>query len=144
MRKLLLLALLAAAPASAEIALFSQRDFQGARYSLEAASSNMNFSPRSVRVVDKPWELCPRPFFGGNCLRIDSTRANLSLPRAFSGMVRSARPIADAKLAPEKEPAAKPAKAKPPKAAPAKVEPAKPEPAKPEPPKVEEKPQPKD
>lgn len=97
MRYLLLLATLVSVPATAEVALFSQRDFQGARYSLEAASSNMSFSPRSVRIADKPWQLCPRPFFGGTCLTIDATRSNLSLPRAFSGMVRSARPLDEGK-----------------------------------------------
>ena len=102
MRYLLLLATLVSVPATAEVALFSQRDFQGARYSLEAASSNMSFSPRSVRIADKPWELCPRPFYGGTCLTIDSTRPNLSLPRAFSGMVRSARPLKDVKKKAEK------------------------------------------
>lgn len=107
MRKLLPVLLLFATPASAEVALFSQRDFQGARYSLEAASSNMSFSPRSVRVTDTPWELCPRPFFGGTCLKIDKNRSNLSLPRAFSGVVRSARPLDDKKV-PTAEEALKP------------------------------------
>lgn len=97
MRSLLFVAALVtalvAAPVSAEVALFSQRDFQGARYGLGTASSNMSFSPRSVRVADTPWELCPRPFFGGTCLQIDKNQPNLSLPRAFSGVVRSARPL---------------------------------------------------
>ena len=114
MRKLLLLLLVAAAPASAEVALFSQRDFQGARYGLETASSNMSFSPRSVRVADKPWELCQRPFFGGTCLRVDGNRSNLSLPRAFSGVVRSARPVDEAKASADK-PADKSPKADAPK-----------------------------
>lgn len=125
MRILLPLLLLVAAPASAEVALFSQRDFQGARYGLEAASSNMTFSPRSVRVAETPWELCPRPFFGGTCLRIDKNRSNLSLPRGFSGVVRSARPIDGSKAA-DKKPKDQ--------TAPPKAEPEKPE----------DKPQPKD
>ena len=125
MRKLLLLLLVAATPASAEVALFSQRDFQGARYGLEAPSSNMSFSPRSVRVAETAWELCPRPFFGGTCLRIDKNRSNLSLPRAFSGVVRSARPLDGAKDPAGNKPA---------------PEAAQPQPAKPEPPKPEDKP----
>ena len=111
MRLLLLAVLLASTPASAEVALFSQREFQGARYDLEAASSNMTFSPRSVRLADTPWELCPRPFFGGTCLKIDSSRAKLSLPRAFSGMVRSARPLVAEAPAQESAPAAEQKKA---------------------------------
>ena len=120
MRNLLILALLAASPASAEVAMFSQRDFQGARYSLESSSSNMSFSPRSVRVTETAWELCPRPFFGGTCLIVKSNSKNLSLPRAFSGMVRSARPVEGPKAEP------------------------KPNATKAEPGKPEEKPQPKD
>jgi hypothetical protein len=81
------------AAASAEIAMFSQRNFQGARYALDSESGNMSFSPRSVRVTDaQPWDICPRPFFGGACLTISRSTDNLNLPRAFSGMVRSARP----------------------------------------------------
>lgn len=93
MHRLLFAAILVSTPASAEVALFSQRDFQGARYGLETASSNMSFSPRSVRVAETPWELCPRPFFGGTCLKVKKNQPNLSLPRAFSGVVRSARPL---------------------------------------------------
>jgi hypothetical protein len=85
--------LLLPAAASAEVAMFSQRSFQGARYALESESANMNFSPRSVRVsADQPWDLCPRPFFGGACITVSRNSDNLNLPRAFSGMVRSARP----------------------------------------------------
>lgn len=81
------------AAVTAEVAMFSQRSFQGARYALESESQNMSFSPRSVRVAaDKPWDLCPRPFFGGTCLTVSHNSDNLNLPRAFSGMVRSARP----------------------------------------------------
>jgi hypothetical protein len=98
-------ALAAAAPATAEVAMFSQRHFQGARYNLESESPNMSFSPRSIRVVEgQPWQICPRPFFGGDCRIISSSEAKLSLPRAFSGVVRSARP------APGAAPAASPQK----------------------------------
>ncbi|WP_181160138.1 beta/gamma crystallin-related protein [Sandaracinobacter neustonicus] len=100
----LALSCVAAAPAAAEIAMFSQRNFQGARYSLEAESANMNFSPRSVRVLEgQAWQICPRPFFGGDCRTIHESNPKLNLPRAFSGMVRSARPLpmaATAKPAP--------------------------------------------
>jgi hypothetical protein len=83
-----------AAPASAEVAMFSQRNFQGARYDLIADSPNMNFSPRSVRITEaEAWQLCPRPFFGGACIAVKASSASISLPRAFSGVVRSARPL---------------------------------------------------
>ncbi|MCG2839625.1 beta/gamma crystallin-related protein [Sandaracinobacter sp. RS1-74] len=84
----------APAPAAAEMVMFSQRNFQGASYALTNDSSNVNFSPRSVRLLDTPWELCPRPFFGGNCIRVETSDPKLNLPRAFSGQVRSARKLA--------------------------------------------------
>ena len=97
----LLLATAAAAPAAAEVALFSQRNFQGARYALVSESANMNFSPRSIRVMPgEAWQICPRPFFGGDCRTITEPNAKLNLPRAFSGMVRSARPVASPNAAP--------------------------------------------
>ena len=100
------LALCAALPVSAEVAMFSQRNFQGARYSLEQEATNIMFSPRSVRVADETWELCPRPFFGGTCLTVSENVPNLSLPRAFSGMVRSARKAGGTSVAPPVEGAA--------------------------------------
>jgi hypothetical protein len=88
-----LVCLAAAVPARAEMAMFSQRNFQGSSYALQAASNSLSFSPRSVRVLtDQPWELCPRPFFGGTCITVSKAEPKLNLPRAFSGMVRSARP----------------------------------------------------
>lgn len=95
MRQTLLVALLlaSAAQASAEMVMFSQRNFQGSSYALQAAGNSMSFSPRSVRVLpDQPWELCPRPFFGGTCITVSQADPKLNLPRGFSGMVRSARP----------------------------------------------------
>lgn len=91
-----LAALCSALPASAEMVMFSQRNFQGTSYALQAASNSLSFSPRSVRVLPgQAWELCPRPFFGGTCLKVSEADAKLSLPRGFSGMVRSARPAAE-------------------------------------------------
>lgn len=88
--------LCAALPVSAEMVMFSQRNFQGTSYALQAASNSLSFSPRSVRVLPgQPWELCPRPFFGGTCLKVSEADAKLSLPRGFSGMVRSARPASE-------------------------------------------------
>lgn len=85
--------MLVAWPVRAEVVMFSQRNFQGSSYALEAASSSLSFSPRSVRVLpDQPWELCPRPFFGGTCITVSEANPKLNLPRGFSGMVRSARP----------------------------------------------------
>jgi hypothetical protein len=92
--------LLLPAAAKAEVVMFSQRGFQGARYALERESGNMNFSPRSIRLAQgEAWDLCPRPFFGGACLTVSATTDPLSLPRAFSGMVRSARPSKGASAA---------------------------------------------
>ena len=83
-----------AAPVAAEMAMFSQRNFEGARYALQAESSSLSFSPRSIRVLpDQPWQLCPRPFFGGACVQVSDSNPKFNLPRAFSGMVRSARPV---------------------------------------------------
>ena len=125
----------AAAPAAAEIALFSQRNFQGARYSLEKDSANMSFSPRSARVAaGDTWEICPRPFFGGTCVKLAGNKPGLSLPRAFSGVVRSARRIGS------KPPPAE-VVAPPPAPRPEAVKPA-PEPPRPEP-KAETRPEPK-
>jgi hypothetical protein len=90
-----LLALGAATPAQAELAMFSQRNFQGSSYALQAPGSSISFSPRSVRVLPgEPWELCPRPFFGGTCIVVTEADPKLNLPRGFSGMVRSARAAA--------------------------------------------------
>ena len=81
--------------AQAEMVMFSQRNFQGTSYALQTASNSLSFSPRSARVLpDEPWELCPRPFFGGTCVTVSKAEPTLNLPRAFSGMVRSARPAA--------------------------------------------------
>lgn len=95
-RLLAILSLLGSATtAQAELVMFSQRNFQGTSYALTAASSSLNFSPRSARVLpDEPWELCPRPFFGGTCITVSKAEPKLNLPRGFSGMVRSARPAA--------------------------------------------------
>lgn len=103
---ILALALSAALPVSAEVVMFSQRNFQGARYALEQEATNIMFSPRSVRVAGEAWELCPRPFFGGTCLTVSENVSNLSLPRAFSGMVRSARKAAGTSGTPPVEGAA--------------------------------------
>jgi hypothetical protein len=93
-----------ALPASAEMVMFSQRNFQGTSYALQAAGNSLSFSPRSVRVLpDQPWELCPRPFFGGTCITVSDAQPKLSLPRGFSGMVRSARPAAGKGQATEKD-----------------------------------------
>ncbi|WP_199555024.1 beta/gamma crystallin-related protein [Sandaracinobacteroides hominis] len=97
MRNLLLTLLVVSAPASAGITLFNQPGFTGNQHALTRASNNMSFTPRSVKVDGEAWELCPRPFFGGTCLRVDADRTNLNLPRAFSGTVRSARPAEKAK-----------------------------------------------
>jgi hypothetical protein len=87
------LLLVSATPASAEMVMFSQRNFQGTSYALQSASNSLSFSPRSARVLpDQPWELCPRPFFGGPCITVSEANPKLNLPRSFSGMVRSARP----------------------------------------------------
>ncbi len=92
--------LLVATPASAsetssELKLFRERNFRGAMMVLEEASSSISFSPRAVRVgKGGAWMLCPRPFFGGQCKTVDKDIADLRLPRAFSGTVQSARPIA--------------------------------------------------
>lgn len=85
-------ALLSASAAQAELRLFDQRSFQGRQLAIEREASNMNFSARSAKIVNGAWEVCPRPFFGGSCLLLDSDKPSLNLPRAFSGMIRSARP----------------------------------------------------
>lgn len=115
----LALACVVAAPAAAEIAMFSQRNFQGARYALETESANMSFSPRSVRVASgQAWQICPRPFFGGDCRTISQSDGNLNLPRAFSGIVRSARPAPKASMPEHDHVKAPPAKPETPKAKP--------------------------
>lgn len=92
----------AALPASAEMVMFSQRNFQGTSYALQTGSNSLSFSPRAVRVPpDQPWELCPRPFFGGTCITVSQADPKLNLPRAFSGMVRSARPAAADRTGPD-------------------------------------------
>jgi hypothetical protein len=97
-----LLLIAGADPAAAEMAMFSQRNFEGARYALQAESSSLSFSPRSIRVLpDQPWQLCPRPFFGGACVVVSAANPKFNLPRAFSGMVRSARPAPASGPAPQ-------------------------------------------
>lgn len=91
-------ALIAAGPAMAEapreLTLFGQRDQQGASYALSKERPNMVFSPRSARVTGAGgWQLCARPFFGGACTVVAETTGQLTLPRGFSGTVRSARPL---------------------------------------------------
>lgn len=97
MRNLLLAILLVSAPASAGITLFNQPGFSGNRHVLVRASNNMSFAARSVKIDGEAWELCPRPFFGGACVRVEADRTHLNLPRAFSGTVSSARPVNKAK-----------------------------------------------
>ncbi len=91
-----------ALPASAEMVMFSQRNFQGTSYALRVAGNSLSFSARSFRVLpDQPWELCPRRFFGGTCITVSDADPKLNLPRGFSGMVRSARPAAAAGTGPD-------------------------------------------
>ena len=73
--------------------MFNQRDFQGLSYILTGPSSNMMFTPRAARVTGGPWLICARPFFGGRCDTIKGDNPRLNLHRAFSGTVRSARPV---------------------------------------------------
>ncbi len=91
-----------ALPASAEMVMFSQRNFQGTSYALRVAGNSLSFSARSFRVLpDQPWELCPRRFFGGTCITVSDADPKLNLPGGFSGMVRSARPAAAAGTGPD-------------------------------------------
>lgn len=88
---------LLAAPASAgdsKLTLFRDRNFNGPAVTLTEANSNFTFSPRSVKLSGTPWLLCERPFFGGRCQEERGDEARLNLHRSFSGMVRSARPVA--------------------------------------------------
>ncbi|MFN3592716.1 MAG: hypothetical protein ACK4TG_11075, partial [Thermaurantiacus sp.] len=80
-----------AAPA-AKLDLYRQADFGGASLSLDGEVQRMHFAARSVQAKGK-WTLCPRPFFGGDCIEVDGEEARLRLPRAFSGAVRSAKPV---------------------------------------------------
>jgi hypothetical protein len=80
---------------SAELKMFRERNHRGAMMVLQEAGSSISFSPRSLRVGDGgAWLICPRPFFGGQCKTVDKDTADLRLPRAFSGTVQSARPLA--------------------------------------------------
>lgn len=103
-RLLLLVPLLTASAAQAELRLFDQRGFQGRQVAIEREASNMSFSARSSKVVSGAWDVCPRPFFGGTCIRLDSDQPKLNLPRAFSGMIRSARPATGRKATPPEPP----------------------------------------
>jgi hypothetical protein len=114
--------LLAATAAKAELRLFDQRSYQGRQLAVEREASNMSFSPRSAKIVNGAWEVCPRPFFGGSCIRLEQDQPNLNLPRAFSGMIRSARP-APAATRGARPPAGEPAADKPPAAKPPAAKP---------------------
>ena len=100
------LALAVAVPSAAEdLKLFRERNFGGAMMVLGESNSSFTFSPRAVRIgKGGAWLICPRPFFGGECKTITADTANLSLPRAFSGTVKSARPVAAVALPPQKAP----------------------------------------
>lgn len=94
-----------------ELTMYRERNFRGAMMVLKDAGSNISFSPRALRVGEGgSWLICPRPFFGGQCKIVETDTANLSLPRAFSGTVKSARPVAT----PEAPPAS-PVEAQPPR-----------------------------
>lgn len=73
--------------------MFNQRDFRGVALTLDAAGSNIRFSPRAARTTGGAWQICARPFFGGRCDVIEGSHPHLSLHRSFSGTVQSARPI---------------------------------------------------
>jgi hypothetical protein len=76
------------------LTLFDRRNFAGSQQRLERDEPQMQFTARSARIVGGRWRLCERPFFGGRCVTVDRDQPTLDLPRAFGGMVRSAKPEA--------------------------------------------------
>lgn len=95
----LLVASVCAYPASAQLALHDRPSHKGASMMLRQAESSMRFAPRSLDAAG-PWELCPRPFFGGECMTVEGSKPQFNLPRRFSGTVASARPVPVGKNAP--------------------------------------------
>lgn len=81
------------APPPPQLTMYNQRDFRGVSLILTEANSNIQFAARAIRVQGGPWQICARPFFGGRCDIVRSDNPQLNLARAFSGMVRSARPV---------------------------------------------------
>ncbi len=96
--------LLAASAGPGELKLFRDRNFAGPAMALAEANSSFSVSPRSVRTGGAVWLLCERPFFGGRCQEVKEDSAKLTLHRAFSGTVRSARPVSMAAPAVPDEP----------------------------------------
>ena len=80
-------------PPPVKLEMFNQRNFKGTMLTLGEGGSNIQFSPRAARVTGGPWMICARPFFGGRCDTIEGENPRLNLHRAFSGTVRSARPV---------------------------------------------------
>jgi len=110
-------------PGSGQFTLFRDRNFAGPSMVMHESSSSFSFSPRSARLSGGAWLICARPFFGGRCDEVRADTAKLNLHRSFSGMVRSARPVA---LAAPTQPKATP---DPPKPAPPPEPPAPDKPA---------------
>lgn len=81
------------APLPPQLAMYNQRDFKGVSLILTEANSNIQFAARAIRVQGGAWQICARPFFGGRCDTVRSDNPRLNLARAFSGMIRSARPV---------------------------------------------------
>jgi hypothetical protein len=73
-----------------ELALFRRPGLNGASLVIATDQPRMHFAARSLEARGR-WMLCPRPMYGGACIEVDGRVETLSLPRTFSGAVRSAR-----------------------------------------------------
>lgn len=88
-------------PASAQVVLFEDNNFQGRTYSTDRAVSNLakegfNDKASSVDVRGGRWQLCADADFGGQCITLDAGRYASLGAMGMNDKVSSLRPLGGA------------------------------------------------
>ena len=99
---MLLLTALAAAPAAADIRVWTEKDRQGDGREIRSAVRdlrNFNFDDRiSSLQADEPWEVCSEPLYRGDCRIVNGTVLNLR-PLGLNNRITSMRRASEEMIA---------------------------------------------
>lgn len=81
--------------AAAEAIIYRDVNYQGPAVNVHAAQPNLGLAwqVRSIRLVRGSFEVCTRPNYNGDCIRITGSYANTS-PLGIGYAIQSMRPVA--------------------------------------------------